>query len=75
MLNLIGEHTRECLLILPERRWSSAKVIEALADVMMLKGVPEHIRSGNGPEFVARDLQKWLNTVHRTWLSTGERLL
>ena len=55
MLNLIDEHTREGLLVRAERRWSSAKVIEALADVMVIKGVPEHIRSDNGPEFVARD--------------------
>jgi len=47
MLNLIDEHSRECLLIRSERRWSSAKVIEALADVMVMKGVPEHIRSDN----------------------------
>jgi putative transposase len=60
MLNLIDEHTRESLLVRPERRWSSAKVIEALADVMVMKGVPEHIRSDNGPEFVAKDLRKWL---------------
>jgi len=60
MLNLIGEHTRESLLVRPERRWSSARVIEALADVMVMKGVPEHIRSDNGPEFVAKDLRKWL---------------
>ena len=60
MLNLIDEHSRECLMIRCERRWSSAKVIEALANVMVLKGVPEHIRSDNGPEFVARDLRKWL---------------
>jgi putative transposase len=60
MLNLIDEHTRESLLVRPERRWSSAKVIESLADVMVMKGVPEHIRSDNGPEFVARDLRKWL---------------
>jgi putative transposase len=60
MLNLIDEHSRECLMIRSERRWSSAKVIEALADVMVLKGVPEHLRSDNGPEFVARDLRKWL---------------
>ena len=31
-----------------------------MADVMVLKGVPEHLRSDNGPEFVARDLRKWL---------------
>ena len=60
MLNLIDEHSRECLMIRSERRWSSAKVIEALADVMVAKGVPEHLRSDNGPEFVARDLRKWL---------------
>jgi transposase InsO family protein len=34
--------------------------IEALAEVMVMKGVPEHLRSHNGPEFVARDLRKWL---------------
>lgn len=60
LLNLIDESTKECLLNRPERRWSSAKVIEALADVMVRKGVPEHIRSDNGPEFVAVDLRKWL---------------
>jgi hypothetical protein len=60
VLNLIDEYTRECLMIRPERRWSSAKVIEVLADAMVKKGVPEHLRSDNGPEFVAKDLRKWL---------------
>ena len=60
MLNLIDEHTRESLLVRSERRWSSAKVIESLADVIVMKGVPEHIRSDNGLEFVAKDLRKWL---------------
>ena len=60
ILNLIDEHTRECLMVRAERRWSSAKVIGALADVMVWKGIPEHIRSDNGPEFVAKDLRKWL---------------
>ena len=47
MLNLIDEHSRECLMIRLERRWSSVKVIEALAEVMVLKCVPEHLRSDN----------------------------
>jgi len=38
---------------------SSAKVIEALTDVMVTKGIPEYIGSDDGPEFVARDLRKW----------------
>jgi type III secretion system FlhB-like substrate exporter len=37
-------------------RWR--KVISALANVMVQKGVPEYQRSDNGPEFVARDLRK-----------------
>jgi transposase InsO family protein len=64
MLNLIDEHTRECLLIGCERSWTSAKMISALADVMVLKGVPEYLRSDNGPEFVARDLRKCLATTN-----------
>ena len=60
MLNLIDEHTSESLLVRPEGRSGSAKVIEAMADVMVMKGVPEHIRSDNGPELIAKDLRKWL---------------
>jgi hypothetical protein len=56
MLSLTDEHTRECLLIRCERSWMSAKVISALADVMVQKGVPVYLRSDNGPEFVAREL-------------------
>jgi hypothetical protein len=67
ILNLIGEYTRECLLIRAERCCSSAKVIGAVADVMVMKGVPEHIRSDNGPEFVAKDLRKWLADTGASW--------
>jgi putative transposase len=38
-------------------------LIETLAEVMLIKGVPEHLRSDNGPEFVARDLRKWLANI------------
>src|SRR5579863_9559407 len=47
MLNLIDEYTRECLMIRCERSWTSAKVISALADVMVMKGIPEYLRSDN----------------------------
>jgi len=60
MLNLIDEFTRESFLVCPERRWSSAKVIEALAEMMIEHGIPEYIRSDKGPEFVAKELRKWM---------------
>ncbi len=47
ILNLIDEHTRKSLLVRAERRWSSARVISAQADVMVIKGVPEYLRSDN----------------------------
>ena len=47
-------------MIRSEGRWSSAKVIGALADVLVMKGMPEPIRSDNGREFVAKDLRKSL---------------
>jgi len=60
MLNLIDEYTRECLAIRVARRLRSCDVIDTLADAMIQHGIPEHVRSDNGPEFVAKDLRKWL---------------
>ena len=45
------------------RRLNSYDLIETLADLMLLHGVPEHIRSDNGPEFIAARLRKWLSAV------------
>ncbi len=59
-LNLIDEYTRECLAIHVGRRINSNQVIDVLADAMIEHGIPEHIRSDNGPEFVAKELRKWL---------------
>jgi len=63
MLTLIDEFYRECLVIKVSRRLGSQQVIEALADLMLLRGVPEHIRSDNGPEFTAKALGAWLQAV------------
>ena len=41
----------------------SYEVIETLAEVMLWRGIPEHIRSDNGPEFIAKELRKWLGNV------------
>src|ERR1700730_1917340 len=60
MLTLIDEYTRESLAIRVARRLGRYEVIEVLADVMLFRGIPEHIRSDNGPEFVAEELRTWL---------------
>ena len=60
MLTLLDEYTRECLAIRVERRMGSQQIIEALSDVMLWRGIPEQIRSDNGPEFIAKQLRQWL---------------
>jgi putative transposase len=63
MLTLIDEYTRECLAIRVARKLRSYEVMETLAEVLLWRGIPEHIRSDNGPEFVAKDLRKWLGNL------------
>lgn len=63
ILTLIDEYTRECLAILVARRIRANDVIDLFADVMQGRGVPEHIRSDNGPEMVAKKLRRWLANV------------
>ena len=58
VLTLIDEFTSKCLALRVARRLNSYDLIETLADVMLIHGVPEHIRSDNGPEFVAQELTK-----------------
>ena len=63
VLVVIDEYTRECFALRVARRLGSLQVIETLADVMLVRGIPEHIRSDNGPEFIAEELRKWLGKL------------
>ncbi len=63
MLAIIDEHTRECLAIDVARTLKSDDVLERLAWLFVTRGVPEHIRSDNGPEFTARVVRDWLKRV------------
>jgi putative transposase len=63
ILNIIDEYTRECLASYVARRIRSQDVILVLADLFLRHGRPAHIRSDNGPEFIARNLKTWLKNV------------
>jgi transposase InsO family protein len=63
MLCVVDEFTREALAIKVDRKLGSADVIETLTDLMLERGVPEHIRSDNGSEFVAKNVRDWIAAV------------
>ena len=62
-LNVVDEFTRECLAIRVARKLNSTDVIDVLSDLFILRGVPGHIRSDNGPEFIAQAVQDWITAV------------
>ena len=54
ILNIVDEYSRECLASFVARRIRAQDVILALADLFLKYGLPKHIRSDNGPEFIAK---------------------
>lgn len=73
--------TRECLATRIDRKLNSTAVIDVLTDLFVLRGMPGHVRSDNGPEFIAKAVRDWIAAVggqdglHQTGLAMGERLL
>jgi putative transposase len=63
ILNIIDEYTRESVGVKVERKIKAQDVIDKLFDLFILRGVPEHIRSDNGPEFTAKVVRKWLSRL------------
>ncbi len=60
MLNVVDEFTRACLAIRVARKLGSADVVDVLADLFIARGVPAHVRSDSGPEFVAAAVRGWI---------------
>jgi len=63
ILAVVDEYTRECLCTHVARSITGEDVIGVLAAVMMERGVPAHLRSDNGPEFVATAVRSWLTSI------------
>ena len=62
-LNIMDEHSRECLSSIPQRSWKYIQVIETLAALMLVHDLPAYIRSDNGPEFTAKKVRQWLTKL------------
>jgi transposase InsO family protein len=62
-LSIVDEYTRECLTLKVDLSITCEDVIDTLAELFAMRGVPGHIRSDNGPEFIARAIQRWLAQV------------
>jgi len=60
MLTIEDEFTRESLAVEVGGSLPAARVIAVLARLFLERGVPEGIRSDNGPEFVAQVVKDWL---------------
>jgi transposase InsO family protein len=64
ILNVIDEYTRECLAVRVHRHLDHEDVQECLTELFCARGVPVHLRSDNGPEFIARMLRGWLGELN-----------
>lgn len=60
ILTLLDEHTRQCLALHPAWSIRAVDAITVLEAAIARYGVPEHLRSDNGPEFIAYAIQDWL---------------
>ncbi len=63
MLCVVDEFSRECLAIRVARKLEAADVVDVLSDLSILRGVPAHVRSDQGPEFVAEAVKGWIAGV------------
>jgi transposase InsO family protein len=63
MLDVVDAFTRERLAIRVDRKLKSTDVIDVLSDLFILRGVPSHVRSDNGPEFIAKAVREWIAAV------------
>lgn len=63
ILNVIDEHTRECLTMDVGKRIKAQDVLEVLRYLFLIRGAPAYIRSDNGPEFTAEKVKQWLSDM------------
>ena len=60
---VVDEYTRRCITLDVSRSMQAEDVIDRLAELFVMHGVPECIRSDNGPEFIATEIRRWLGQI------------
>lgn len=60
VLAVMDEFTRECLMLHTAPSITAAMVIDILSWLFHTRGIPQHLRSDNGPEFIANKVKDWL---------------
>ena len=63
LLSVVDEYTRQCLALVVARRFTAADVVAELERLRVWHGTPEHLRSDNGPEFVATVVERHAATA------------
>jgi putative transposase len=63
ILVILDEFSRECLALDVARRLSSQDVLDRLYELFLTRGIPDYIRSDNGPEFTAKTVREWLGRL------------
>ena len=73
MLTILDEHTRECHVLRPERTLRAVDVLAWLERAIKEHGAPAYLRSDNGPEFIAKEVQRWLadNQIKTIYIDPG----
>ena len=73
MLTILDEYTRECHVLRVERALRATDVLEQLGKAIKEHGTPEYLRSDNGPEFIAKEVQRWLasNRIKTIYIDPG----
>jgi len=60
ILPIVDEYSRECVAMVVARNLTAKDVVAALERVAKERGMPGHLRSDNGPEFIAQEVRRWL---------------
>jgi transposase InsO family protein len=63
LFTIVDEYTRRCITLDVARSFKARDIINRLAELFAMYGKPEHIRSDNGPEFIAKSIQRWLKKL------------